>query len=467
MVEIRAQEGAQSDFINTSADIAIYGGAAGGGKSYAILIEVLRHITTVKGFGAVIFRRTSPQIRNEGGLWDTSSNIYPLLGAQPKESVLEWHFDNSNKVKFAHLEHEKNKLDYQGSQIPLIIFDELTHFTESQFWYMLSRNRSVCGIKPYIRATTNPEDGWVLDLIDWWIGKDGYAIPERSGVVRYFVRNNGVLHWADSRDPLIEQFGSDCEPKSFTFINATIQDNEILLKNDPSYIANLKALPEVERKRLLEGNWKVKPEGQMFKAEWWQYYDVLPELEYRKIYADTAQKTGQSNDYSVFQCWGKGKNGKIYLIDQIRGKWEAPQLHTQAVAFWQKHYGANPAKLRGMAIEDKVSGTGLIQAIKHQARFPVESIKRSTDKQLRANDVLGWIESEYVYLPKNATWLSEYLAEFSQFPQGRHDDQVDPTMDAIADMSAPPKGLKEMPKFTFDTSHDTGRSHRRGAFAVY
>src|SRR5690606_20572067 len=135
-------------------DIVIYGGAAGGGKTYALLMEPLRHVLTVKGFGAVVFRRNAVQVRNEGGLWDTSELLYGPLGLKPRETVLEWvHVPTGNTVKFAHLEHESTVYDWQGAQVTLLQFDELTHFTERQFWYMLSRNRSTCGVRPYVRAT--------------------------------------------------------------------------------------------------------------------------------------------------------------------------------------------------------------------------------------------------------------------------------------------------------------------------
>src|SRR5699024_6245641 len=86
--------------------------------------------------------------------------------------------------------------------------------------------------------------------------------------------------------------------------------------------------------------------GGMFKQEWLRHWSVLPEIEYRMIYADTAMKTGEQNDYSVFQHWGKGKDGKIYLLDMIRGKWEAPQLLQHAIAFWDKCRNSHGGTLR-------------------------------------------------------------------------------------------------------------------------
>lgn len=174
--------------------------------------------------------------------------------------------------------------------------------------------------------------------------------------------------------------------------------------------------------------------GNVFRDEWWRYYKVKPEIEYRVIYADTAMKTGQENDYSVFQCWGKGKDGKIYKLDQIRGKWESPQLLTQARAFWAKHNAvSNMGTLRQMKVEDKASGTGLIQQMK-QAGIPVVGIPRDKDKITRALDVSPQIEAGNVLLPEDSPWLSDFLTEAMQFPAGAHDDQLDPMMDAITDM---------------------------------
>lgn len=174
--------------------------------------------------------------------------------------------------------------------------------------------------------------------------------------------------------------------------------------------------------------------GGIFKDEWWQHYQALPKIKYRMIYADTAQKTKEQNDYSVFQCWGMGDDGKIYLLDMVRGKWEAPQLLVQAKAFWDKH---KPIKgmgvLRKIKIEDKSSGTGLIQQMS-QNGIPIEGIPRSIDKVTRALDVAPQIEVGNVCIPASAEWKSDYMAEFSGFPNATHDDIVDPTIDAISDM---------------------------------
>ena len=158
---IKPQVGYQQIALSSPADIVIGGAAAFVGKTFALLLDPLRHITN-PNFGGVIFRRTSVQIRNEGGLWDTSVKLYPIVGGTPRESSLDWKFTSGAKLSFRHLEYEKNKYDWQGAQIPCIGFDELTHFSESMFFYLLSRNRSNCTVRPCVRATCNPDpESWV------------------------------------------------------------------------------------------------------------------------------------------------------------------------------------------------------------------------------------------------------------------------------------------------------------------
>jgi hypothetical protein len=286
---IRPQAGAQERFLGSSADIAIYGGTAGAGKTYALLLEPLRHISN-PNFGAVIFRREYPQIVNEGGLWDESEMLYNYIGARPRKTTSEWIFPHPTmrntdgaKIKFAHMQYDGDRFAWNGSQIPLIGFDQAESFTEIQFFYMLSRNRSMCGVRPYIRCTCNPvpaDDevgGWLHRFISWWIDEEtGYPQWHRSGVLRWFIRVGDEMVWADTREELVEQ-DPKCQPKSVTFIPGKLEDNPALMEADPGYKANLMALPFVERERLLGGNWKVRPTaGNVFNRSWFNIVDCIP-----------------------------------------------------------------------------------------------------------------------------------------------------------------------------------------------
>lgn len=269
---IGPQPGYQMNALSSAADIVIGGGSAGVGKTWTMLAEPLRNIN-VPGFGAVVFRRTTTQIKAEGGLWDASEKMYSLIdSAFGRRSALEWVFPGGQKIKFSHLEYDKNIFDWQGSEIPLICFDELTHFTKKQFFYLLSRNRSTCGVKPYVRATCNPDpDSWVRQFIDWFIGPDGFPITERDGVLRFFMQDEDNYIWGATEEevikkgwhilePLVEKSGIDPSHfiKSMTFISGSIYDNKVLLEKDPAYLGNLNAQSSEDKARLLDGNWNVK-----------------------------------------------------------------------------------------------------------------------------------------------------------------------------------------------------------------
>ena len=183
--------------------------------------------------------------------------------------------------------------------------------------------------------------------------------------------------------------------------------------------------------------------GGIFKDEWWKFYDVLPVCDYRIITADTAQKTGEHNDYSVFQCWGV-KDNAIYLIDMLRGKWEAPDLRTRFIAFWHKHFipQATVNHLRTAYVEDASSGSSLIQELRRSESMPIFPIKRNKDKVTRAMDGAPYIASGRVYLPSKADWLADFLSEFSRFTPlmtHAHDDCVDAAMDGIQILLSPPE----------------------------
>lgn len=177
----------------------------------------------------------------------------------------------------------------------------------------------------------------------------------------------------------------------------------------------------------------VSIEGALFEMARFGEWHELPPLDWLCMYADTAQKTGERNDFSVIQLWGKAAAG-IYLVDQVRGKWEAPELEKSALAFWAKHRSRG---VRAMKVEDKSSGTGLIQSIKRQG-VPVLPISRDKDKFTRGLDAAPWITSGQVWLPANADFTPALRLELQTFDGlgSGHDDQVDPMMDAIADMLA-------------------------------
>ena len=175
--------------------------------------------------------------------------------------------------------------------------------------------------------------------------------------------------------------------------------------------------------------------GGLIKASYFGRYTTLPRLKWLAIFADTAQKTKEVNDYSVFMAAGEDHDGNLVIVDVLRGKWEAPDLERQAEAFINKHNDSpNTPRLRYVAIEDKASGTGLIQGLKRKTKVSIKAVQRNTDKLTRFMDAHPYIEDGIVYLPLNAQWVGDFIDEaeaFSADMSHDHDDQIDPLIDLI------------------------------------
>jgi predicted phage terminase large subunit-like protein len=426
---VRPQAGPQARFLSCEADVVFYGGAAGSGKTIALLLDPLHYATRVKGFTTVIFRRTYPEITNPGGLWEESSLLYPLTGAKENKSGLRWTWPNGSSLKFAHMQHDKDVHAWQGSQIALVCFDELTHFSARQFFYMLSRNRSGCGVRPYIRATMNPDpDSWVREFIAWYLDDKGDAIPARGGVIRYFARKGDKIEWAATA---VELERRGMKPKSFTFIPATIYDNQILLGKDPDYLANLEALLPHERARLLGGNWDARPTaGSYFKREWCDLVDVLPaqfddEARYWDRAATVPSPTNPSPDATVGVHMRR--KGSIYYVCDVRKARETPggvQRLIINTASAQPRCTVCLEEDPGQA--GKADVATLITAL-NKYRVEVRRVTKAKDLRLRPFSTQAQAGNVKIL---RAPWNSEYFNVMEGFPEGDHDDECDGTSGA-------------------------------------
>lgn len=441
---LRPQEGPQEKFLATPADIAIYGGAAGGGKTYALLLEAARHIGNPK-FGSVIFRRQSIQITQEGGLWDSSFEVYGgLKGALPKTSPRRhWRFKSGARVSFAHIDGDKDLSKWQGSQIALIGYDELTHFTENQFFYMLSRNRSGCGVKPYIRATCNPDaDSWVAKLIEWWIDqKTGYPIPERSGVVRYMARVNNSILWADTREELVAKGIEELEVKSLTFVASTLRDNKILMLTNPQYYANLKALPEVERERLLKGNWKIKAAaGAYFKrTQIGKILTILPDdiVAICRGWDLAATDEDEDNDaaYTAGVLMGRRACGRFLIMDVINQQLKAGDVR-KLVLHTAMSDNAKYGSVRQRLPQDP-GQAGKAQAqsyVNMLAGYDVKTRLESGSKESRAEPMAAQWQNGFFDVMAGP-WNEEYFNQLESFPVSKFKDMVDAGSSAFGEIT--------------------------------
>ena len=232
-------------------------------------------------------------------------------------------------------------------------------------------------------------------------------------------------------------------------------------KYGPARDAQMLVTPDIRNAQYMQ-NPRIAA-GAFFRASWFRRYDAVDvdtgfsgtilrggekvNLVRLSIFADTAQKTSEANDFSVFQLWGLGADGDLYLIDQIRGKWEAPELETECVRFMRRYADQSPRRYgwREINIEDKSSGTGLIQQLKRIVNSRrVNPIGRSVDKVSRAYDAVLPIHGGHVWLPKKSPWVVGYIDEFirfSKFMTHKHDDQMDPTFDAISELLGKGRGI--------------------------
>ena len=440
---IAAQPGRQTEFLRSPADMCIYGGAAGGGKTAGLILEPLRHVGRIANFTAVFFRRTMPQITNPGALWDESLNFYPRLGGTPHLRMREWRWPRGGKIKFSHLQFETTVYDWQGAQITLICFDELTHFSAHQFFYMVSRNRSTCGVRPYIRATCNPDaDSWVANFLEWWINPEsGLPIPERAGVVRYFIRIAEKIVWADRPEELMQDLlrGQDLPPGiepprpiSVTFIPATVFDNPVLLRVNPEYLAWLLSLPTLERERLLGGNWKIRPAaGLYFKREWCAVVDEIPaDLDVVRYWDLAATEKNEFNDpdWTVGIKLGRDKNGGYWLLDMVRARSNPGDVDTLLI---------NSAMLDGKQVRigfgqdpgqaGKSQALHLVRALSGFTAIPTSE---SGDKLTRFGPFSSQCRAGNVKI-RRGSWNEELFRVLEGFPELAHDDEVDACSGAL------------------------------------
>lgn len=445
-IHIRPQAGPQEHFLSAGTDIAFYGGAAGGGKTWAILVDALRGVD-LDSYNAVIFRRTFPEITNVGGMWDKSTEIYSQVpGATFKVGDLEWSFKSGARIRFSHLQHETSKFGYQGAQIVGLYFDELTHFSRSQFFYMISRNRLGRGgddptkplIEPYVRATMNPvppEDevgGWIHEFVGWYIDPEtGLAIPERGGVVRWFVHESNTLYWGSTPQELIDRFPESI-PKSFTFIPASLSDNQRLLDIDPGYLGRLKALDAVEQERLLHGNWLARESaGRLFNRAWFELVDAVPAEGVTVRFWDfaaTERKFSKGSPDFTATVKMRRVGDTFYILDSQEFQLEPAATNRMVINTagqdgkdvhirWEMEGGASGKR-------DTHSLVSLLRG------YDARGVRPQGDKILRAKAVASQALAGNVKLLRGS-WNNDLLNHLHRQPDSAHDDLMDATSGAF------------------------------------
>jgi len=466
--KIAPQVGFQEAVSSSTADVVVCGGSAGCGKTYVCTLEACRDAIDVPGFAAVFFRRSFPQIMTPGGLWAEMAKLYPRLGAKRNLNDKEWKWPRGGIVKCAHLEHEDTVIGWHGSQVPLIIFDELTTFTAKQFWYMLSRNRSNVvdrqgrRIRARVLATCNPDaDSWVAELLAWWIEQDpdspnyGFPIAARAGKLRYFTRWDDKIIWGDTRAEVLAAAPPGVQRddiRSLTFIPGRLEENK---KGDPRYRGQLMALDRVTRKRLLDGNWKARHNaGEVFREEEARMLDAVPTdvIEWVRRWDLAATEPSEQNkdpDWTCGVLMGRRPGGR-YVVADVRfarkRSDDVRKLILETAAADAATYGrTRPLRIGlpqdpGQAGKDQIAGFTMLLA-----GYSVYGDREARSKLDRATAKDPNIDLGARAEPFSAQWQrgnidvvvgpwnAEYFSQMEGFPgKGVHDDAVDASVGAFA-----------------------------------
>jgi predicted phage terminase large subunit-like protein len=346
-----------------------------------------------------------------------------------------------------HLERESDVHDHAGAEYDLIVFDELCQFTATQFWFLLSRNRSTSGVRPYVRGTCNPDpQSFVKKLIAWWLDDEGrFAREDRAGVIRYFIRgDDDELIWGDTPEDVYNQApelfdltNPELTPEqlclSFTFVPAMLDDNPALKREDPKYRAKLRNMGRVQRARLEKGDWSVRETaGEVFREEWFPIVDKTPDdVVARLRYWDLAGSKRRRSNHTAGLLFAMHADG-TYTVEDVVNEKRRPQGTEDLLT--------EVAKRDGIEIEihieqDVSSGELLIdQYQRHALRGHTihgHRVRGQGTKEERAQPVSSAAEKGHIRL-RRGEWNRAFLAQLQDFPDGGADDMVDALSGAFA-----------------------------------
>ena len=278
---ISPYEGFQEKFVRSNVDFVIGGGAVSSGKTAAAVMTVAEPSLDPK-FRAVFLRNNLGDLKSGGGVLDEFRKIYGDWVNIVESGDPHVDFPSGARIDVTHIaDQSKDKVlqRFKGRQYDMIYFDEGTGFTWVCLCAVFTRNRGVANWTGKVRMTTNPKrNHWLRTFLDWYIGPDGYIIPERDGVVRYFYINGETVNdvvWGDSKeevynkcriniDRILKRFnGKNGKAtykdiiKSFTFYEGKMAGNKAILGNNSGYVGSVAVLGGREAQANLEGNWNV------------------------------------------------------------------------------------------------------------------------------------------------------------------------------------------------------------------
>ena len=429
----------QQLFLNLDCSEALYGGRAGGGKSFAILMAALQWVD-VPGYHALILRRSLAHLDQAKALIPISREWLNPTDADWNERKHRWTFPSGSTLTFGYCEHENDIYQYQGSAYHFLGFDELTQFTENQYTYLFSRRRrdtSMMHVPMRFRAASNP---------------------------------GGNEEWVHTR------FLVDGPAKGRAFIPAGKEDNPFLDLED--YEASLMEMSNVtERRQLMDGEWGLTVEGTKFNPDWFERLSELPHgtrgmnlIRYWDLAATEPNKQTTDPDWTVGVLMGE------YPAQEHRG----PRLLTtygdptygQGIFYvidvqrFREPPGKRDALIHRTAIKDAMLGGRVTTVFERQPAAAGKEVNERMirevmrgfvaridpalgDKELRADAYSSAASAGNVKVLNRADWTTAFLKEHGSFPFGSHDDQVDAAAGAFRFLTAQQKRRPQEHSFRF------------------
>lgn len=436
------QPGFQERFSACAADGAVGGGGAGVGKSAGLLIEPLRWVH-LPGFTGLILRRDQRDLERPGGLWPKAQQLYPAFGAELKSAEYLARFESGATIQFGYYNPKTYEEDFQGPELGYLGLDELTHFPEKVVQFLIGRLRSPAlqgvGVRPYWRATVNPDRrSWVRRLVDWWVAQPpgpGYAIPERAGVLRYYLRRGGQMVWGDTREELLAQFPRTKPEhvRSFTYVPGKLSENRFL---GADYEGALLELDEHLQARLIDGDWNAEPpSGALFRSDWLKELAAAPAggswLWVWDLAATAEAEASTNSSFTAGLLMGL-VDGKVVIADAEIGRWDAAEVEERVVRKAQETRDLT----RRVRICRERAGAGKAQ-LEHYVRllqgFDVVGDVESGEKEVRLRPLVAQARHGhfgYVRGPWNETFKTHLLGLPS-----RPDDVGDAASAGYADLA--------------------------------
>lgn len=436
----------QSWFLSSDANIIVYGGAMGGGKTYCGLLRHLRWVDDPHYRGYVV-RKQQTSVMATGGIFDEAFGLYKAFdeNVKPNKKAMTFTFPSGAVVAMGHCETNEDAEKWRGRQVSACMVDEATQLLEDHVLVILSRLRSKAKMIPNLFLTCNPSpDSFIRRWIDWWLipkGEEnaGRADPKKDGKIRWFIRQNNEMIWADTKQELLDTYGSHVLPLSLQFISATIYDNPPLIKSNPGYLANLQGLKRVKQERDLYGNWDIREEASgYFKLDWLGEpinpydMDIVKRVRAWDLAGSLPSEVLPNPDWTAGVLMAKTRSGLYIIEDVIRFRGRYGEVIQKIIETAK----SDPEETQIVLPQEpgqagKSAGLMMVKALIEEG-FSAKLKSSNKSKITRFMPVASAAEAGLVRYAFGS-WNDTYFSEMEAFNGDRanKDDQVDATSDAF------------------------------------